>query len=136
MAANIEQRVNTLQSLAEASPETDRDQWYRQMADIVGMAIQAGNYPAGAERLEQLQKKLTDAKADEELIAHVTFQRMWSLICRQPARSGRQQGANSGQVACRSACVCEPISEGRRFGRGLVPTGHVPGVHGKERRSG
>src|SRR5204863_6691212 len=79
LAANIEQRVNTLQGLAEASPEKDRDQWYRQMADVVGMAIQAGNYPAGAERLEQLEKKLTDAKADEELLAHVTFQRMWSL---------------------------------------------------------
>src|SRR4051812_24868484 len=68
IAANVEQRVNTLQSLAEASPEAERDQWYRQMADIAGMAIQTGNYPAGAERLEQLQKKLTDAKADEELI--------------------------------------------------------------------
>jgi hypothetical protein len=94
MAANVEQRVNTLQSLAEASPEADRDQWYRQMADIAGMAIQTGNYPAGAERLEQLQKKLTDAKADEELIAHITFQRMWSLY----AASQHDPAANREQI--------------------------------------
>ncbi len=94
LAANIEQRVNILQNLAEASPENDRDQWYRQMADVVGMAIQAGNYQAGAERLEQLQKKLTDAKADEELIAHVTFQRMWSLY----AASQRDPAANREQI--------------------------------------
>src|SRR5215213_1692422 len=94
MAGNVEQRINTLQSLAEVSPEKDREQWYRQMADVIGMAIQAGNYPAGAERLDQLQKKLTDAKADEELIAHVTFQRMWSLY----AASQRDPAANREQI--------------------------------------
>src|SRR5206468_229643 len=94
LAANIEQRVNTLQSLAEASPERDRDQWFRQMADVIGMAIQAGNYPAGAERLDQLHKKLTEAKADEELIAHVIFQRMWSLY----AASQRDTSANKEQI--------------------------------------
>jgi tetratricopeptide (TPR) repeat protein len=94
LTANMEQRVNILQSLAEASPEKDRDQWYRQMADVIGMAIQAGNYPAGAERLDQLQKKLTDEKADEDLIAHVTFQRMWSLY----AASQRDPAANREQI--------------------------------------
>jgi hypothetical protein len=94
LAANIEQRVTTLQSLAEASSEKDRDQWYRQMADVIGMGIQAGNYPAGTERLEQLQKKLTDAKADEELIAHVTFQKMWSHY----AASQRDPAANKEQI--------------------------------------
>jgi hypothetical protein len=78
LAANVEQRVNALQSLAEASPEKDRDQWYRQMIDVIAMALQSGNYPAGAARLEQLQKKLTDAKADEDLIAHSAFQLIWS----------------------------------------------------------
>ena len=94
LPANLEQRINILQSLAEASPEKDRDQWYRQMADVIGMAIQAGNYPAGGERLEQLQKKLIDAKTDEELIAHVTFQRMWSLY----AASQRDPAANREQI--------------------------------------
>jgi len=78
VAANIEQRVTTLQNLADATPEKDRDQWYRQMADVLGMGIQSGNYPQGVERLEELEKKLTDAKADQELIAHAAFQRMWA----------------------------------------------------------
>jgi TolA-binding protein len=78
LADNIEQRVTTLEKLAQISPEADRDQWYRQMADALGMAIQSGNYAKGAERLEQLQKKLTEAKADEDLIAHAAFQLMWS----------------------------------------------------------
>ncbi len=94
LADNIEQRVNTLQSLAEVSPEKDRDQWYRQMADIVGVAIQAGDYPAGAERLDQLQKKLTDAKAGEDLIAHIAFQRMWSLYM----ASQHDAAANKEQI--------------------------------------
>ena len=94
LAANIEQRVNTFQSLAEVSPEKDRDQWYRQMADVIGMAIQAGNFPAGAERLEQLQKKLTDAKADEDLIAHIAFQRTWSLYM----ASQHDPAANKEQI--------------------------------------
>ena len=93
MAANVEARVNALQSLADASAERDRDQWYRQMADVIGMAIQSGNFPAGGERLEQLQKKLTDAKADDDLIAHAAFQRMWSLynVAQRDPDSNKQQ---------------------------------------------
>lgn len=94
VAANIDQRANTLQSLAEVSPEKDRDQWYRQMADLLGMAIQSGNYPQGGERLEQLQKKLTDAKVDDELIAHAAFQRMSALF----AVSQHNPAANAGEI--------------------------------------
>lgn len=94
LAANVEQRVNALQSLAETSPERDRDQWYRQMADVIGMAIQAGNYPAGDERFDQLQKKLTDAKASDDLLAHVAFQRMWSLYM----ASQHDPAANKEQI--------------------------------------
>jgi hypothetical protein len=94
MATNIDQRVNALQGLADASPERDRDQWYRQIADVIGMAIQAGNYPAGAEKLEQLQKKLTDAKASDDLLAHVAFQRMWSLYM----ASQHDPAANKEQI--------------------------------------
>ena len=94
LGANIEQRVNTLQSLAEVTPEKDRDQWYRQMADVLGMAIQTGNYPEGVGRLEELQKKLTDAKADDNLIAHAAFQRMWATYAiaqRDPNAGGQVQ---------------------------------------------
>ena len=78
IAANYDKRVATLESLAEVAPEKDRDQWYRQLVDVLGIAIQSGNYPQGGERLEKLQKKLTEAKADEDLIAHAGFQKMWA----------------------------------------------------------
>lgn len=78
IAANIDKRVTILQNLAEVSPEKDRDEWYRQLSDVLGVAIQSGNYPQGAQRLDQLQKTLTDAKADPDLIAHAAFQLMWA----------------------------------------------------------
>lgn len=78
IAANIDKRVTILQSLAEVTPEKDRDQWYRQLADVLGVAIQSGNYPQGAQRLEQLQKTLIDSKASDDLIAHAAFQLMWA----------------------------------------------------------
>ncbi|HVT26496.1 MAG TPA: thioredoxin-like domain-containing protein [Lacipirellulaceae bacterium] len=94
LAANIEQRVDILQNLADVSPEKDRGQWYRQIADILGMAIQSGNYPKGTDQLEQLQKKLTDDKADEDLIAHVAFQRLWA----QFAVSQHDPSADAGKL--------------------------------------
>jgi hypothetical protein len=94
MAANVEQRVDVMQSLADIATGRDKDQWYRQMADVLGIAIQTGDYPQGAERLEQLQKKLTEAKADEDLIAHAHFQRMWA----QFAVSQHEPNANAAQL--------------------------------------
>jgi len=77
-AETIEKRVTILQSLAEGTPEKDRDQWYRQLADVLGVAIQTNSYPQGAERLQALQKTLTDAKEDQDVIAHAAFQLLWA----------------------------------------------------------
>ena len=76
--ANIEARAEKLQRLAEIAPESDRDQWYRQLADMLSVAAQSGNFPQGLERLDQLQKSLTDAGASDEAISHAVFQRMWA----------------------------------------------------------
>jgi thiol-disulfide isomerase/thioredoxin len=76
--ANIEARAEKLQRLAEMSPESDRDQWYRQLADMLSVSVQSGNYPQGLEKLDQLQKSLTDARASEDSISHAVFQRMWA----------------------------------------------------------
>jgi hypothetical protein len=74
----IDKRVTILQSLAEVTPEKDRDQWYRQLADVLSVAIQTNSYPQGAQRLQDLQKTLTDAKASQDVIAHAAFQLLWS----------------------------------------------------------
>ncbi len=77
-AANIDKRAEKLERLAQISPEADREQWYRQMVGMIGMAIQAGDYPQGFDRLDSLQKKLLESKASDDLVANVAFQRMWA----------------------------------------------------------
>jgi hypothetical protein len=78
LPANIEKRVAALQKLSEITPARDRDQWVRQLIDVLSVAITSGSYPQGVQQLEELQKKLTDAGADADLIAHAVFQRLWS----------------------------------------------------------
>lgn len=78
IAANVEQRIVDLDKLAKISPPANRDQWYRQMIDALSIAVQSGNYPKGTEALAALQKQLEDQKADDDLIGHCEFQRMWS----------------------------------------------------------
>ncbi len=77
-AENVEKRVEALRNIAKLSPAAGRDQWYRQLIDVLGVAIQSGTLPKGDALLTQLQKDLEDAKADEDLIAHAAFQNMWS----------------------------------------------------------
>jgi thiol-disulfide isomerase/thioredoxin len=92
--ANIEARAEKLQRLAEISPENDRDQWYRQLADMLSVAAQSGNYPQGLERLDQLQKTLADKGASEDSISHAAFQRMWA----EYVTTQRAPDANAAQV--------------------------------------
>jgi tetratricopeptide (TPR) repeat protein len=94
LAANIEQRTATLRKLADATPESDRDQWYRQLADVLSVAIQSGNYPKGVEQLEQLQKDLAANGGNDDLASHAAFQSMWA----QYIVSQRDPNANAAQL--------------------------------------
>ena len=93
-AANIEQRAEKLTRLAEIAPEAERDQWYRQLASMISVAIQSGSFPQGFERLDKLQKILTEAKANDDLIANVAFQRMWADY----VVSQQQPGAEAAKI--------------------------------------
>lgn len=78
-ATITEKRADLLRRMAELSADADlRDQWYRQLADMISLAIQAGNYPQGLGQLDDLQKKLVDSGVGNDLIAHTKFQRMWA----------------------------------------------------------
>jgi thiol-disulfide isomerase/thioredoxin len=77
-AANIDARAEKLLRLAQITPEAEREQWYRQLADMLSVAAQSGNYPQGLERLTQLQKTLTEVGASEDSIAHAVFQSLWT----------------------------------------------------------
>lgn len=77
-SANIEARAKVLEQLAKVAPADDRDQWTRQLADMLSVAVQSGSYPAGMEKLNQLQTSLAEAGASDDAIAHVVFQQMWA----------------------------------------------------------
>jgi thiol-disulfide isomerase/thioredoxin len=67
-------RADLLEEIAaSANSSAERAQWYRQLADMIGAAVQSGAYPDGVERLEKLFEKLSKTPTDQELAAHVKF---------------------------------------------------------------
>lgn len=70
-------RADLLEKLASQAPAgEEREQWLRQLADMISAAVQDGGYPDGAERLEELAGKLAKAKASGDLQMHIVFRRM------------------------------------------------------------
>jgi len=87
--ASIEGRAQLLLKLAEITSDADLSkQWYWQLADMYS------SIPSGPERLDALQKRLVDKGADEEVIAHVAFQKMWA----EYVLGQQQPNANAAQV--------------------------------------
>lgn len=71
------QRANLLLQLANlAQREQDRQQWLRQLADMVSAAVQEGTFPEGIKYLEEVERKLRDKRSSDEIIAYFQFQRM------------------------------------------------------------
>jgi hypothetical protein len=81
--ALIGQRVDLLEQLAGVSKEpVEREQWYRQLADMLSANVQDQSFPEGMERLKKLEEKLTADKASDDLLTHLEFARMqaaWGL---------------------------------------------------------
>jgi tetratricopeptide (TPR) repeat protein len=92
-ATNIDARAETLLKLAKVTPEIERDQWYRQLSDMLSVAAQSGNYPQGIQKLEELQQTLTTDGASKDAIAHAVYQRLWA----QYTTSINQPGADAAQ---------------------------------------
>lgn len=89
LAVNIEERAKLLRRLSEISPDPEmREQWFRQLADMIAAAIQSGSFPQGLELLSELQKQLTEASAAESLLSHVEFQRMWGEYVTSQQQTG------------------------------------------------
>jgi peroxiredoxin len=94
-AANIEQRADLLLKLADVTVDVQqRDFWYQQLADMLSVAVQTNTFPQAAERLEALEKHLADAGVEQQLLAHVVFQRMWSKY----VASQDKPDADAGEV--------------------------------------
>lgn len=70
------QRADLLADLAEVASNTkEREQWLKQLADMVSASTQGGSYPEGVDYLKQWEKKLAD-KNENDLAGYFHFQRM------------------------------------------------------------
>jgi hypothetical protein len=75
------QRADLLEKLADLAKEPEeRKQWLMQLADGISFTVQDGAYPDGIARLQQLEKKLADEKAGEDVLTHVEFRRMQAAM--------------------------------------------------------
>jgi thiol-disulfide isomerase/thioredoxin len=78
--ARINQRVKLIGQLAELStPGPDREQWYRQLADMLSASVQMQQNFGAIKQLEDLGKQLKAQNASEDLLAHIEFRRLWGV---------------------------------------------------------
>lgn len=74
-------RANMLLELANLmTKRSEREQWLRQLADMVDAAVQDGSFPKGVEYLKRLEEKLAEQveaeKLSEDLLVYFEFHRM------------------------------------------------------------
>ncbi len=67
------QRADLMEKIAEESKPQDRAAWLRQLADLLGAAVQAGQLPEGMKRLEALLAKVSRDPQARDLAAHIRF---------------------------------------------------------------
>ncbi|MDZ4656580.1 MAG: thioredoxin-like domain-containing protein [Bythopirellula sp.] len=71
-----EQRAEILLKVAKSFSEvSEREQWFKQLADSVSAAAQEGSFPDGIAYLESLETELA-GKESEDLLAYFEFHRM------------------------------------------------------------
>ncbi|TWT34101.1 redoxin family protein [Blastopirellula retiformator] len=70
-------RVALMEELAAASGEGEsRDNWVRQMADVISAGVQTGEYPDGMTKLIALSKATAKAEPGSAVASYVEFRRM------------------------------------------------------------
>jgi thiol-disulfide isomerase/thioredoxin len=76
-AKSVGHRAELLEQIAAGakSPE-DRAMWLRQLADVIGAAVQSGACSDGAERLKVLFENVQKSDADKGLVAYIRFRQL------------------------------------------------------------
>ena len=72
--AEHERRIELLKQIAEDDAD-NRDQWYRQIADTLSAAVQAGGYEDGIDKLHEFYESLAKNPQDDELATY--FEWRW-----------------------------------------------------------
>ena len=72
-------RADVLERLiASAETADDRSAWVRQFADIVGAAVQSGEFKDGLARLSAMEKQVAKQPGGESLVPYVRYRRLMS----------------------------------------------------------
>lgn len=70
-------RADLLEKLATAAPNAkEREQWLKQLADMVSAAVQDGTFPEGVQYLKDREAKLREQGESDDLLAYFQFHRM------------------------------------------------------------
>jgi thiol-disulfide isomerase/thioredoxin len=70
-------RAELLKKIANAAgSQEERAMWLRQLADMVGAAVQSGTFPEGVKQLDALLAELEANQADRDLAACVRFRQL------------------------------------------------------------
>jgi thiol-disulfide isomerase/thioredoxin len=76
-AAYTAERADLLEKIAgAASTDDERGNWLRQLTDMISAAVQMGNCPDGADRLQKLFDSMQKNEADKNMAAYVKFRQM------------------------------------------------------------
>lgn len=67
------QRADLMEKIAEESKPQEQAVWLRQLADLLGAAVQSGEFPGGMKRLEGVLAKVSRDPQARELAAHIRF---------------------------------------------------------------
>jgi hypothetical protein len=79
LTALTDKRADVLQRLANSATDDDsRNDWLKQLADVLSAAVQTGSYPQGIASLGQLVDKLTKDNPNDSVIPYVKFRKMWA----------------------------------------------------------
>jgi thiol-disulfide isomerase/thioredoxin len=97
-------RTETLVAvIASVADREEREQWIRQLADTLSLAIQAGEYEEGTKKLASLVEQLSKDEANLDLASYATYRQLTADYARQLAEPkadyGKVQGAWLKQLA-------------------------------------
>jgi peroxiredoxin/chaperonin cofactor prefoldin len=75
----IEQRVEILRRLASLAGDDDsRDDWYKQVGDVLSTAVQTGDYPKGLQTFDELIETLSKDAPNDPVVSYLKYHRMWA----------------------------------------------------------
>ncbi|MBN2474653.1 MAG: redoxin domain-containing protein [Pirellulales bacterium] len=76
-ASQVGRRADLLEKIAgQVRDPQDRAMWLRQLADMVSAAVQSGEFPEGAKKLQTLVAELEGNEADKDLAAYFKFRQL------------------------------------------------------------